>query len=49
MSDDIFTQIRNVLEDIESDAGLKNTREWELVKDRYEENVEHLKELVDSL
>lgn len=49
MEDDVFTQIRNVLEDIESDAGLKGVREWDLVKDRYQENVDHLKELVESL
>ena len=49
MDNDIFTQIRDLIEDIESDAGLKGVREWELVKDRYDENVQQLKELVDSL
>lgn len=45
----VFEQIRDLLEEIETDSYTKGTSDWHHFKDRYEENVESLKELVGFL
>jgi len=40
-------EIEWLREEIEADECLRNTQEWDLVADRYEENVEKLQELLD--
>ena len=45
--DDIFEQMKELIEELESDSFLKRTQEWSLVEDRYNENLEKLKELIE--
>jgi hypothetical protein len=45
----IFQQIKFLIDDLEQDASIKGSREWDLVSDRYDENLQELKDLVDML
>ena len=46
---DIFEQIKDLVIDLESDANTRGSAEWPLFEERYEENLQQLKDLVDQL